>query len=249
MHPAVSIITPAYNAERVIDAAVASVVAQTFPDFEQLVVDDGSTDATAARVEAWAASDRRVRLLRHQKNAGHPAAARNTALAAARGRYLAFLDADDTWAPVKLARQLATLRATGAGVCFSAYHRIDSAGVPRSRTIPVPAVLDYDGLLGQTAILTSSVLVDTEIVGPVRMKPVFYDDFACWLELLRPGRIAVGVPEDLVAYRMLPGSWSRNKLRSAYHVWRTYRHVERLSWWRSTRCLVRYAYHAVVKYA
>ena len=92
-NPAVSIITPAYNAGRYLGVAIASVLGQTVPDFEMLVVDDGSTDDTASVAESFARRDRRVRVLR-QANGGS-AAARNCALAAARGRYYALLDADD----------------------------------------------------------------------------------------------------------------------------------------------------------
>jgi glycosyltransferase involved in cell wall biosynthesis len=97
----VSVIIPAFNAGRTIDAALQSVFAQTYRSFEVIVVDDGSTDDTAERVQTW---DGRVTLLR-QTNAG-PAAARNRAMEHARGALLAFLDADDVWLPTKLARQV-----------------------------------------------------------------------------------------------------------------------------------------------
>ncbi len=98
---------PAYNVEQFIDAAIASVRAQTFTNFELLIVDDGSTDGTAAVVERHARDDGRVRLLR-QANAGI-SAARNFALRHARGAFIAILDADDGWAPSFLASQIAVL--------------------------------------------------------------------------------------------------------------------------------------------
>lgn len=105
--PAVSIVMPAYNVESFIDAAIASVRAQTFTNFELLIIDDGSTDATAAVVDRHARADGRVRLLR-QANAGI-SAARNVALRHARGAFIAILDADDAWAPTFLASQIAVL--------------------------------------------------------------------------------------------------------------------------------------------
>lgn len=104
--PLVSVVVPAYNAQRTIGATIASIVAQTVRDLEIVVVDDGSTDDTAAIVEADGIQNLR---LVTQANAGH-AAARNTGIAAARGQYVAFLDADDLWLPDKLERQLAELR-------------------------------------------------------------------------------------------------------------------------------------------
>jgi glycosyltransferase involved in cell wall biosynthesis len=100
--PAVSVIIPAYNAGRTIDAALHSVFIQTYRDFEVIVVDDDSTDDTAARLQAW--GDRII--VTRQPNAG-PAAARNLGIRMARGKWLAFLDADDVWLPNKLERQVA----------------------------------------------------------------------------------------------------------------------------------------------
>jgi glycosyltransferase involved in cell wall biosynthesis len=105
----VSIITPAYNAEDYLTETVRSVLAQTFGDFEMLIVDDGSTDRTAEIAERFSAGDSRIQLIR-QSNAG-PSAARNAAIRRARGRYLALLDSDDLWMPTYLADQLAILAA------------------------------------------------------------------------------------------------------------------------------------------
>jgi glycosyltransferase involved in cell wall biosynthesis len=100
--PHVSVIIPAHNAAATIDAALQSVFAQTFQDFEVIVIDDGSTDDLAARLAPW--GDRVCYL--HQSNAG-PARARNQGIERARGRLLAFLDADDIWLATKLERQVA----------------------------------------------------------------------------------------------------------------------------------------------
>jgi glycosyltransferase involved in cell wall biosynthesis len=104
--PAVSVVIPAYNAAGTVQQAIASVLAQTFDDFELLVVDDGSTDDTGAVVRAI--NDSRIRLLT-QPNGG-AAAARNAGIACATGAWVAFLDADDLWLPMKLGRQLARMR-------------------------------------------------------------------------------------------------------------------------------------------
>src|SRR5262245_40485992 len=99
--PAVSVIIPAFDAGRTIDAALHSIFAQTYRDFEGIVVDDGSRDDTAARIERWGAQVTCVRVPN-----GGPARARNVGLARARGRLVAFLDADDVWLPRKLQRQV-----------------------------------------------------------------------------------------------------------------------------------------------
>ncbi len=106
--PLASVVMAAFNAERFVDEALASVCAQSLSDLELLVADDGSTDRTAERVEAAARRDRRIRLLRLRRNRGQ-ATALNAALDEARGRYLAVLDADDQATPSRLALQVAAL--------------------------------------------------------------------------------------------------------------------------------------------
>jgi glycosyltransferase involved in cell wall biosynthesis len=107
--PAVSVIMPAYNAAAYLHAAVGSVLAQTWTDFELLIVDDGSTDDTLACARRLASGDSRIRVLT-QRNAG-PGPARTTAFRAARGALFAFLDSDDEWDPTFLEEQAAVLRA------------------------------------------------------------------------------------------------------------------------------------------
>ena len=121
--PSVSVIMPAYNVEPYIGDAIRSALAQTFTDFELIVVDDGSKDGTAEVVKGFAKQDGRVKLVQ-QGNRGL-AGARNSALRAARGEFFALLDSDDLWEPTFLAEQLAILRArpevdivTGNGWCL-----------------------------------------------------------------------------------------------------------------------------------
>lgn len=128
MSELISVIVPAYNAAATLDETLHSVRGQTHADFEALVVDDGSADATPDLVEAHVAADPRVRLIR-QANGG-VARARNRGLAEARGRLVAPVDADDLWSPDKLAKQLAAYRAEREGVVlvYSWFNTIDEQG-------------------------------------------------------------------------------------------------------------------------
>lgn len=243
----VSIITPAYRAAAHIGETIRSVQAQDYTDWEMLIVDDCSPDGTADVVARYAAADSRIGLIRRAKNGG-PAAARSAALAMARGRWVAFLDSDDLWLPNKLSAQLAFHRGSGAVLTFTSFRRINAEGDKTGRLIHIRPRLDYLALLKNTAIATSTVIVDRRISGPFEMKPTYYDDYACWLELLRPGRIALGLDRDLMRYRVLDRSVSRNKLKSASHVWRTYRDVEQLGLLRSLWSFVNYAGRGVLKY-
>jgi glycosyltransferase involved in cell wall biosynthesis len=130
----VSVIIPVYDGERFILGAVRSALRQTYRDLEVIVVDDGSTDATAARLAG--AADPRVTVL-HQPNQGL-SAARNTALAQASGQYIALLDADDRWFPEKLALDVRTLeaRADPVAVAYSWYYAVDDSGKLLHRSRP-----------------------------------------------------------------------------------------------------------------
>jgi teichuronic acid biosynthesis glycosyltransferase TuaG len=244
----VSIVTPAYRAAAFIIETIRSVQAQTYGRFEMLIVDDCSPDDTAAIVRRAAAADPRIRLLRQPRNAG-PAAARNRALGEARGRWVAFLDSDDLWLPQKLERQMPVHLASGAKISCTDFRRIHESGGDPGHLIAAPSWLDYRRLLCNTGIPTSTVLVDRALTGPFRMKETRCDDYACWLDLLRPGGFAVGLHEDLMRYRVLQSSWSRNKVKYSRHVWTTYREVERLSLVQSLWSFANYAVRGAKKYA
>jgi teichuronic acid biosynthesis glycosyltransferase TuaG len=245
---AVAVITPAFNAAEHIGFTIESVLGQDFVDLEHIVVDDCSTDDTTAVVRRYARGDSRLRLIQRRENGG-PGPTRNSGLDEASSRYVAFVDSDDVWMPGKLAAQLEHIRARGAGVSFTAFHRIDQHGAASGGTIPVPDAITYEELLRNTAIVTSTTLVDREVTGDFRMLDTFYDDYALWLALLRRGVVARGLNVDLLAYRVRPGSWSRNKVKSAYHVWRTYRDIERLSLARSVRSFIGYGMNGLAKYS
>jgi len=116
MTPEVSVIIPAFNREATIGRAISSVLAQTWADFEIVVVDDGSQDATVTVAQGF--GDERVRIVQHEQNRG-AAAARNTGIRAAKGEFIAFLDSDDEWFPNKLATQLRQLREQPPDTCVS----------------------------------------------------------------------------------------------------------------------------------
>jgi teichuronic acid biosynthesis glycosyltransferase TuaG len=243
----VSIITPAYNAARFVSDAIEAVQQQTHRNWEMLVVDDCSSDDTREVVASFSSADPRIRLVAQPKNGG-PAKARQAGLSAASGQYIAFLDSDDLWLPGKLERQLLFMRDQGAAISYTQFRRISVDGGRTGKLIKVPERLDYHQLLRNTAIATSTVMIDRLKTGSFSMTVTYYDDFVLWLDILRRGFIAHGLQEDLMRYRVASGSWSRNKLRSALWVWRTYQNVENLSVPYSAWCFASYVWHAVSKY-
>ncbi len=243
----VSIITPAYRAATFIGATIKSVQAQDYRNWELLVVDDCSPDDTCKVVSEFCADDNRVRLIRQSENSG-PARARNAALAVGRGRYVAFLDSDDIWRPGKLSAQLQFMTEQNSTLCYSEFRRISEDGSRLGRRITVPEHLGYKSLLCNTAIVTSTVIVDRAKTGAIFMPDAPYDDFALWLLLLRSGHIACGLKKDLVRYRVVGDSVSRKKHVSAHRVWKTYREVENLGLVRSIWCFCNYAIRGWLKY-
>lgn len=243
----VSIITPAYRAAAFVQQAILSAQQQDYATWEMLIVDDCSSDDTCGKVAELAERDPRVRLIRQSSNQG-PAAARNVALAAAEGRFAAFLDSDDLWLPGKLSAQLAFMRACEAAISYTGFRRISADGQRVGHFVDVPDTLNYRQLLCNTAMATSTVVVDRVRAGSFDMPNAPYDDFAAWLSILRRGHLAHGLRQDFMRYRVLVGSVSRSKRRSANWVWTTYRKIERLGLVRSGWCFANYAVRGWLKY-
>jgi teichuronic acid biosynthesis glycosyltransferase TuaG len=243
----VSIIMPAYKAATVISESIQSVVDQTYQQWELIITDDRSPDNTVEVVRNWCKSDGRIKLIEAPANGG-PAAARNLSLGQARGRWVAFLDSDDIWLPQKLEIQLKFHLQQQAKISYTEFRRIQADGTGVGRLIKIPTKLTYRQLLGNTGIATSTVLVDRKLTGTFSMKKMFYDDFGCWLDILRSGGWASGLREDLMRYRVMGGSVSRNKRRSAVEVWKTYRNVEELGLLVSSIHFAGYAIRALLKY-
>lgn len=248
MNDLISIITPAYRAESCIAQTIESVLQQTYQNWELLITDDCSPDDTCSVVEQYALKDPRIRLIRQRENGG-PAAARNSSIAAAHGDWLAFLDSDDLWLPQKLEKQLNFHKQVNAALTFTEFRRISADGSKTGSLIRIPGRLTYSRLLGNTAIATSTVLVNRKLVGEVRMKKTYYDDFACWLGVLRGGGEARGLQDDLMRYRVMENSVSRNKWKSSKEVWKLYRSVENLSVVKSLYYFLLYATNGFFKYS
>lgn len=244
----VSIITPAFRVANIIGETIQSVLDQTYTNWEMLIADDCSPDNTRQIVREWCARDDRIKLIELERNGG-PAMARNAALERATGRWIAFLDSDDLWLPNKLERSIDHAHRTHGALVFTGFRRISANGGVLGRYIGVPSSLSYRQLLGNTSIATSTVLIDRSLAGDIRMRKTYYDDFDCWLQILKQGHVARGLNEDLMRYRVMNASVSRNKHRSAKMVWRAYRDLEKLSLPTAAWHFANYACRCVLKYA
>jgi teichuronic acid biosynthesis glycosyltransferase TuaG len=214
----VSVIVPCYNAAAFIGTTIESVLAQTWSELELIVVDDKSTDASAAIVEGYARADPRVRLIRLARNAGTPGAPRNAGVAAARGEWVAFLDADDLWHPRKLELQMRALAAHHAQMCstqmrdFREEREIVFGAVPDH--VPVGRVTLLRQLL-KYRTPTSSIVARRDLM----LRLPFNEDRAykaredtdCFIRLHEFTGFSIKLMVPLVFYRQQASQISGNK--------------------------------------
>lgn len=224
----VSIVTPVYNAERFIEKTINSVLSQTYQNLELILVDDCSQDNSKDIIQSIMEKDSRVRYYRLKENSG-AAVARNKGIEMARGRYIAFIDSDDVWKVEKLQKQLTLMKQKGYAFTFTAYETITDDGKLKKDNVEVPEKISYTGLLKNTAIACSTVLIDRDKTGDFRMPNVRKgQDTATWLMLLKKIPYAYGLNEVLSSYRKVPGSISSNKIQALKRTWNTYYRIEKL---------------------
>lgn len=221
----ISIIMAVYNAEKTIEYAIDSVLNQTYPNFELLVINDCSTDGTAELVSSIMAKDCRVRLISNEKNSG-VSCTRKNGLNEAKGAWIAILDSDDAWAPEKLEKQIALQKKMNADLLFTGSAFMDSDGHAIDWYLHAPERVTYRQLLKQNVLSNSSALVRKELYAKYyAIGDKMHEDFAIWLGILKEGREAYGVDEPLLIYRIAKSSKSGNKIKAARMNWNTYRYV------------------------
>ena len=246
----ISIVVPVYNAAAFIRQTIEMVQAQNYTDWELILVDDCSKDNSCEIIETYLKdkSDSRIRLIKKEKNEG-AALSRNRGIREAKGRYIAFLDADDVWLSHKLRTQMDYMKKTDVGFVFSAYEFGDENAVGTGKIVHVPESLTYKKALSRTVIFTTTVLLDTEKIPKelIYMPNVPSEDSATWWQILRAGHVARGLDEVLAIYRRPGKSLSSNKLKAIRRIWYLYRKVEKLPLFTSCFAFVGWAYRASVR--
>ena len=222
--PQVSVIMPNYNGARFIADSIQGVIRQTMPNWELLVIDDGSTDRSLEIIHGIADKDRRVRPLKttFPKLSKGPSAARNTGIQEARGRYIAFCDSDDVWLPGKLAEQVAFMQANDYPFTFTWYDVISETGSKVGERKTVYSSLTYRQLLRDCIIGCLTAMYDTNSLGKqyITQHPLeCFGDGILWLKILKVTPRAYCLPKILARYRLVTGSVSANKLDAAKNYW------------------------------
>lgn len=212
----VSIIMPAYNCGRFIREAINSVLAQTYTAWELLIVDDCSTDNTAALISSY--RNERIHYMRNERNSG-AALSRNKALREAKGRYIAFLDADDTWTPEKLEKQVAFMEQNGYDFTYTAFHRTD-----KPLRISGPKHITKMGMYAFCWPACPTVMYNREKIGLIQITDLRKNnDYAMWLHVIQKADCYL-LDEDLFAYNKHNGSISDASIAVLliwhYRLWR-----------------------------
>ena len=222
----VSVVMPCYNGADFISETIDSVLAQTYENWELLIIDDGSSDNSLEIVKSYAATDPRIRPI-SQANAGS-AAARNNGIKQARGQYIALLDSDDLWLPEFLESQITFMKSKNAYCVCSSYERIDESSqkvlkpVLAKEKITVKDIkrLDYIGVM--------TGLYDCTKYGKVYLHPELkslLDDYAYWVDIISLCGVAYGNPAVLAQYRLRKNSMTSNKkklIKVHYKFYRNY---------------------------
>ena len=242
----VSIIIPVYNAERFIEDTIDSIKAQTYSQWELLLIDDCSKDSSKEIIEKYAKEDSRIKYTKLEKNSG-AAMARNKGIELAQGRYICFLDADDKWVKTKLKSQIDFMRKKKCAFSFTSYQFADDKCNPNGAKVIVPKTINYKQALKNTTIWTSTVMFDMKKLTKelVYMPNVKSEDTACWWKILKTGVVAYGMQDIMSYYRRTEGTLSSNKIEAIKRIWNLYRNVEHLNIFSSAYNFCWYAFNAV----
>lgn len=225
----VSVITPVYNAAAFIEKTVQSVLNQTYTNIEHILVDDCSTDNSEAIINEMIAEDSRIKYIKLQENSG-AAVARNVGIENARGQFVAFIDSDDVWRTDKLEKQISYMQDNKYAFTYTNFEMVSEDGHVLNTKVPLPKRLDYNGLLKNTAIACSTVIIDRQIIGDFRMPLVRKgQDTATWLKILKSHDYAYALDEVLGQYRQVRGSISSDRLGALKRTWNTYYNIEKLA--------------------
>lgn len=245
MKELVSIITPSYNSSRFIAGAITSVLAQNYQNWEMIIVDDYSVDDSNKIIEQFVQKDSRIKLIKLGINSG-PANARNIGLEYAVGQYIAFLDSDDIWFPMKLEKQINFIQKNNLALTFSSYEIIDCTNVLIGR-VKAPLKLTYNEELKGNSIGNLTAIYDQVKLGKRKFKQIGHEDYLFWLGMMQELHETAGMPETLAQYR-IHSSISSNKLRAAIWTWNIFYKELKLGVIKSSYYFIHYCFKSLNKY-
>lgn len=240
----ISVITPTYNCAKFIEYTIESVRAQSYKQWEMIIVDDCSTDNTKKIVDKFIKEDNRIKYFCLENNSG-AAIARTKAMELAKGEYMAFLDSDDIWPEDKLTKQLIFMKQNGFSFTCTAYEQIDEDGNSLNRIIQTVSKADYNRVLLDCPVGNSTVMYNVEKMGKFEVPNIRKrNDDALWLQMLKKEKYIYGMNSVLMKYRIRQNSISSNKFKVIKYHWILYRDIEHLS---IVRSIFHIMYWCVIK--
>lgn len=244
----VSIITPSYNSEDFIRATLDSVLNQTFDAWELIIVDDMSTDNSVKIVKDYINRypNNKIKLIQNKKNL-RAALSRNEAIKLAEGRFIAFLDSDDLWKPVKLDEQITFMKDNNYVFTCSYFDQINEEGDYIGSVTDIPLKITYNYLLKANKIGCLTSVYDTAFFGKVYMDNIAKrQDYGLWLKLLKKTDFAHCYPKVLADYRIRKNSVSSNKVSLIKYHWFIYYKHENLGLFKSMYLTVSYVIRTLI---
>lgn len=245
-NPQVSVIMPVYNSEKTIRYSIASVYAQSFKEWELIVINDCSNDKSCQVIKDMEATQSRIRLLSNESNKG-VAYSRNKGIAVSRGTWLAFLDSDDLWRDDKLEKQVRLMKERDAVISYTGTAYMDYDGREYSYKLKAKQKLPYNDLLKHNIMSCSSVMVRRDIMERISFASgCLHEDYAAWLSIVNEAGHAYGLNEPLVVYRLSKESKSGKRFNSALMTYKAYRYVK-FNPLTSFALTLRYAKYSITK--
>lgn len=243
--PLVSIIMPTFNAGSTIKDAIQSILNQTYKNWELIITDDCSSDNTLEILREYACADSRIKFIRNETNSG-AGFSRNRSIDAAKGKYIAFLDADDLWLENKLSHQISFMEKNGYLFSFSSYQKFSKDG--DGGVVMAPSSVTYQQLLYGNVIGCLTAVYNAEVLGKKKMPLIRKrQDMGLWLTLLKECDAAYSLPDVLAKYRTDTGM-TQNKINTAKYQWEFYRTVVQLNFFKSSWYFCWYALNGLLKH-
>ncbi len=247
----VSIITPSYNSEKYISETIKSVINQSYSHWEMIIIDDLSTDNSVDIIENFLINDKRIILIKSDKNRG-AGYCRNLGIQKASGQYHAFIDSDDIWYKKKLEVQISFMKKNNAAFSYMSYNFINEKG-DELNIVPFKPKnkVNYNDMLKTNYIGCLTAMYD---INKISTSKIFMSeirarqDLSLWLRILKKIDYAHGINEVQASYRLRKKSISSNKLRAFYYQWMLYRNIEKFSFSKSIYFLIFYSYYGIIKY-
>ncbi|WP_026712844.1 glycosyltransferase family 2 protein [Flavobacterium daejeonense] len=241
----VSVIIPTFNSEKYISDTIISVQNQTYQNWEIILVDDGSIDATRTIIITFL-TDKRIQFYPLGKNSG-TGVARNFGVTKAAGKYIAFLDADDLWKPQKLEKQIDFMQTHDLPFTFSFYEWMDENGKTMGKRIEAPLNLLYRQLFFCNYVGNLTGIYDVDYFGKISISSIRKrQDWMHWLTILKKIKTAKPVPESLAFYRIHTHSLSTSKTELIRYNFAVYRQFHGFNFIVSCFCMIGFLFTQLV---